>query len=147
MLRNELTGLLSGLHQPKETQNIPGNIICTLESLSPFAHGKSGEGAHMWDPNIFRVTTITDCRMPRGHAISVLSLAVWWAKLEKNDKERHNMTQIASSLVLATVLIVCNVCILQSEGGGEGRLICKIKLPMQKLELKMQGGLCARGGA
>ena len=50
----------------------------------------------------FRVTTITDHRMPRGRAISVLSLAVWWAKLEKNDKVRHNMTQIASLLAVAT---------------------------------------------
>ena len=51
----------------------------------------------------FRVTTITDRRMPRGRAISVLSLAVWWAKLEKNDKVRHNMTQIASLLAVAAV--------------------------------------------
>ena len=48
---------------------------------------------------------ITDCRMPRGRSISVLSLAVWWAKLEKNDKVRHDMTQVASLLVVATVLL------------------------------------------
>ena len=53
----------------------------------------------------FRVTTITDHRMPRGRAISVLSLAVWWAKLEKNDKVRHNMTQIASLLAVAAVFV------------------------------------------
>ena len=53
----------------------------------------------------FRVTTITDRRMPRGRAIFVLSLAVWWAKLEKNDKVRHNMTQIASLLAVATVFV------------------------------------------
>ena len=41
--------------------------------------------------------------MPRGRAISVLSLAVGWAKLKKNDKVRHNMTQIASLLAVATV--------------------------------------------
>ena len=35
------------------------------------------------------------------------------------------------------------VSILQS---GRGGLICETKLPMQELELKMQGGLCARGG-
>ena len=46
----------------------------------------------------FRVMTSTDRRMPRGRAISVLSLAVWWVKLEKNYKVRHNMTQIASLL-------------------------------------------------
>ena len=38
-------------------------------------------------------------RMPLGYAISVLSLAVWWAKLEINATVRHNniviMTQIA----------------------------------------------------
>ena len=49
--------------------------------------------------------TITDRRMPRGHVISVLSLAVWWAKLEKKDKVRHIMTQIASLLAVATVFI------------------------------------------
>ena len=38
-------------------------------------------------------------------ARSVLSLVVWLAKLEKNDKVRHNMTQIASLLVVATVFI------------------------------------------
>ena len=51
------------------------------------------------------MTTITDHRLPRGCAISVLSLAVWWAKLEKNDKVRHIMTQIAHLLALATVFI------------------------------------------
>ena len=49
--------------------------------------------------------TITDCRMPCGRSISVLSLAVWWAKLEKNDEVKHNMTQVASLLVVATVLL------------------------------------------
>ena len=38
-------------------------------------------------------------------ARSILSLVVWLAKLEKNDKVRHNMTQIASLLVVATVFI------------------------------------------
>jgi uncharacterized protein YoxC len=55
------------------------------------------------------------------------------------------MTQIASLLVVATVfirLMVYNIYILQSGGW----LIHEIKLPMQELELKMQGGLCARGG-
>ena len=31
--------------------------------------------------------------------------AVWWAKLEENDKVRHNMTQIASLLAVATVFV------------------------------------------
>ena len=53
----------------------------------------------------FRVTTVTDVGMPRGRAISVLSLIVWWAKLKKNNKVRHSMTQIASLLVVATVFI------------------------------------------
>ena len=55
--------------------------------------------------------------MPRGRAISVLSLAVWWAKLKR---VRSNMTQIASLLVVAAVS-TCTwlmVCILQSGGGG-----------------------------
>ena len=67
----------------------------------------------------FRVTTITDRRMPRGRAISALSLAVWWAKLEKNDKVRHNMTQIASLLAVATVFV--DLCApFYSQGGGGG---------------------------
>ena len=53
-------------------------------------------------PLHFRVTTITDRRM---RAISVLSLAVWWAKFEKNDKVRHNMTQIGSLLAVVTVFV------------------------------------------
>ena len=44
-------------------------------------------------------------QLPRGHVISVLSLAVWWAKLEKNDKVRRIMTQIASLLAVAVVFI------------------------------------------
>ena len=60
------------------------------------------------------MTTITDRRMPRGRAISVLSLAVWWAKLEKNDKVRHIVTQIASLLAVATDLWTP----FYSQGGG-----------------------------
>ena len=63
--------------------------------------------------------TITDRRMPRGRAISVLSLAVWWAKLEKNDKVRHMMTQIASLLAVATVFIDLWTP-FYSQGGGGG---------------------------
>ena len=33
------------------------------------------------------------------------ALAVWLAKLEKTDKVRHNMTQIASLLAVATVFV------------------------------------------
>ena len=90
----------------------------------------------------FHVTTITDRRMSRGHAISVLSLAVWWAKLEKNDKVRHIVTQTARLLAVATVFIDLWTHFTVREGG----LIRETKLPMQELELKMQGGLCARGG-
>ena len=49
------------------------------------------------------MTTIVDRRMPLGRAMSLLSLAVWWAKLEKNNKIRYNVTQIASLLAVATV--------------------------------------------
>ena len=75
----------------------------------------------------------------RGRAISVLSLAVWWAKLEKNDKVRHMMTQIASLLAVATTY---GLHFTVREGG----LIRETKLPMQELELKMQGGLMREGG-
>ena len=82
--------------------------------------------------------------MPRGCTISVLSLAVWWAKLEKNDKVRHIVTQIASLLAVATVLLTYGLHFTVREGGG---LIRETKLPMQELELKMQGGLMREGGA
>ena len=64
------------------------------------------------------MTTITDRRMPRGRAISVLSHAVWWAKLEKNDKVRHNMTQIASLLAVATVFVDLWAPFYSQGGGG-----------------------------
>ena len=48
---------------------------------------KSGEGRLYAGSLHFHVTT-----MPRARAISVLSLAVWWAKLGKNNKVRHNET-------------------------------------------------------
>ena len=92
----------------------------------------------------FRVTTITDRRMPRGRAISVLSLAVWLAKLGKNDKVRHHMTQIASLLAVAAVFVDLWAP-FYSQGGGGG-LIRETKVPMQELELKMQGGLMREGG-
>ena len=87
------------------------------------------------------MTTITDLRMPHGRAISVLSLAVWRAKLEKNDKVRHIMTQIASLLAVVTVFIALWTP-FYSQGWG---LIRETKLPMQELELKMQGGLMHEG--
>ena len=72
---------------------------------------------------------------------SALSLAVWWEKLEKNDKVRQNMTQIASLLVVvATVFIGLWTLFTVKEGGA---LICETKLPMQELELTMQGGVIA----
>ena len=74
---------------------------------------------------------------------TVLSLAVWWAKLEKNNKVRHIVTQIASLLAVATVFIDL-LTPFYSQGGG---LIRETKLPMQELELKMEGGgLMHEGG-
>ena len=64
------------------------------------------------------MTTITDRRMPRGRVINALSLAVWWAKLEKNDKVRHIMTQIASLLAVATVFLTYGLHFTVREGGG-----------------------------
>ena len=55
------------------------------------------------------------------------------------------MTQIASLLAVATVFVDLWAP-FYSQGGGGG-LICETKVPMQELELvKMEGGLCARGG-
>ena len=76
------------------------------------------EGGNLYTGSLhFRVTTITDRLMPRGRAIFVLSLAVWWAKLEKNDKVGHNMTQIASLLAVATVFVDLRAP-FYSQGGG-----------------------------
>ena len=52
------------------------------------------------------------------------------------------MTQIASLLAVATVFIDLWTP-LYSQGGG---LIRETKLPMQELELNIQGALNARGG-
>ena len=72
------------------------------------------------------MTTITDRRLPRGRAISALSLAVWWAKLEKNgdSKVRHNTTQIASLLAVATVFIGLWTLFTVREGGAYTRDTC-----------------------
>ena len=83
---------------------------CRIPRLrSPFVHASIGQkwGGGLYAGSLhFRVTTITNCRMPHGHTISVLSLAVWW---DKNNQVRHNMTQIhvhvASLLAVATVFI------------------------------------------
>ena len=53
------------------------------------------------------------------------------------------MTQIASLLAVATVLLTYGPHFTVREGGG---LIREIKLPMQELELKMQGGGLMREG-
>ena len=61
--------------------------------MPPFVHAsigrKRGGGLYAGCKHC-RVTTITDRRMPCGRVISVLSLAVLWAKREKNDKVGHN---------------------------------------------------------
>ena len=72
------------------------------------------------------MTTITDRRMPRGRAISVLSHAVWREKLEKNDKVRHKMTQIASLLAVATVFVDL-LAPFYSQGGGGARAYTRDK--------------------
>ena len=53
----------------------------------------------------FHVTTITDHRMPRGCAISVLFLAILCSNLKKINKVRHTIVQIASLLAVATDFI------------------------------------------
>ena len=44
-------------------------------------------------------------------------LAVWWEKLEKNNKVRHIMTQIACLLAVATVLLTYGPHFTVREGG------------------------------
>ena len=46
---------------------------------------------------------------------------VWCAKLEKNDEVRHNITQIASLLAVATVFYWLMDSIYQSGRGGRNR--------------------------
>ena len=86
------------------------------------------------------MTTITDHRIPCGHAIS---LAVWWVKLEKNDKGRHNITQIASLLVMATGftrLMVCNSLVPRP-------FLLLLKGPGYKARSVMSAFYSQRGGA
>ena len=90
------------------------------------------------------MTTITDRRMPRGRAISVLSLAVWWAKLEKNDKVRHIVTQILSLLAVATVFIDLWTPFYSQGGGAYTR--DKSTYAGTSAQKNAGGGLCARGG-
>ena len=74
----------------------------------PFVHASIGQNrggvlfAGQW---YLHVMTIIDQRIPHGRAISTLSLAVWWEKLDKSYKVRHNMTQIANILAVAAVSI------------------------------------------
>jgi hypothetical protein len=118
---------------------------CTVESrdyapppLCMLALGKSGEGAYTRDPNIsaWRPLPTVECH------VGARSLAVWWAKLEKNDKVRHNMTQIASLLVVATVftrLMVCDIYFTVRGGGAYTR-------DKTGTWAKNAGGAYARGG-
>ena len=66
------------------------NVYITLQLRPPpsFVHARIGQkwGGDLYAGSLhFRMITITDRQM---HAISVLSLAVSWAKLENNDKVR-----------------------------------------------------------
>ena len=59
---------------------------------------------------------------------------LWWAR---HDKVRHNMTQIASVLAVATVFIGLWTPI--STFDREGGLIGETKIPMWELEQKVWG--------
>ena len=96
------------------------DVVYTVESrtyapppLCMLALGKSEKGTQ--DPNIsgWRPLPTIECHMGAWSLYNILWL-FWWEKLKENDKVRHNKTQIASSLVVATVftrLMVYNVCI------------------------------------
>ena len=77
--------------------------------------GKSGDGAYTWGRYISVWRPLPTVEYNVG-AQSVLSLAVWWAKLKKNNKVRHNMTQIASLLAVATVLLAYGLYLPVREG-------------------------------
>ena len=77
--------------------------------------GQKWEGGLYAGSLHFRVTTITTVEY---------NVVVWWTKLEKNDKVRHNniiMTQIASLLAVATVFIGLWTLFTSQGGGGRNR--------------------------
>ena len=115
-----------------DSRNYAPPPLCTL------ALGNSGGGDLYAGSLHFCVMTITSRRMPCGRTISTFSGCL----MGKTDKVRHNITQIAGLLAVATVFI--GLWTLQSGRGGG--LLRETKLPMQELELKVQRGLCTRGG-
>ena len=58
------------------------------------------------------------------------AFSVSWAKLEKRDKVRHNMTQTANLLAIATLFFIDSI----------EKLICETKklISMQEFELNVQ---------
>ena len=80
---------------------------------------------------------------------SVLSLSVCgWTKLEKDGKVRHNMTQIASLLAVATVFIGLWT-LFTSQRGGRNRLWRRYGLELWPWHRNGNGrhvtfGMCAR---
>ena len=71
-------------------------VTCTVEPrnyASPrFVHASIGQGGLFVGPLHFSVTTITDHRMPRGRAISVLSLAIR-DSMGKTQEKRQSKAQ------------------------------------------------------
>ena len=57
---------------------------------------------------------------------------VWWAKFEKNNKVRHNMTAVSTVCIC---FFSSNIYVLHSGRGGH---IHETKLPMQDLELNVR---------
>ena len=69
----------------------------------------------------------------------------------QNSRKTHNITQIhvASLLAVATVFIGLWTLIstlIFTVREGRGLLLCETKLPVQELELKVQGGAYVRRG-
>ena len=63
-----------------------------------------------------------------------------WIKLEKGSKVSNNMSQISSVQTKATVLTGLSIPITRFYSQKRRGLICKIKIPVQKLLLKIGGG-------
>ena len=106
--------------------------------------GKSGEEAYTRDPNL-TFPCDNHYRPPNAtwaHNLCIFSGCLVGKTREKQQSALKAYHDTNSLLAVATVYIDLWTP-FYCHGGG---LICETKLPMQELELKMQGGLVREGG-